>query len=113
MVSLFMDGAVSVDVQWESGKEKWLALSQTLASIDCPAIGERVEEEEPLLSHTSITDWAPQQEMLAFDLDTEKMTTSLPAREMQELLPEWPRRISRRQYGRFSYLEGSYTSRRM
>ena len=62
------------------------------ADIDLLSIGVRAEKEEPLLSHTNITDWAPQQEMLGFDLDTEKMTISisLPAREMQELLPEWP-----------------------
>ena len=48
--------------------------------------------EEPLLSH-KVTDWAPQQEVLGFDLDTEKMKISLPAGkvgELRELLEEWP-----------------------
>ena len=55
--------------------------------------GARAEGKEPLLSNTTVTDWAPQQEVLGFDLDTERMTMSLPARtvrELQELLGEGP-----------------------
>ena len=49
--------------------------------------------EEPPLSHKNVIDWAPRQEVLGFDLDTERMTTSLPNREineLQEMLQEWP-----------------------
>ena len=49
------------------------------------AMGEREEGEEPLLSHNNVTDWAPQQEVLGFDLDTERMTIPLPARKVLEL----------------------------
>ena len=55
-------------------------------------MGERAEGEEPLLSH-KVTDSAPQQEVLGFDLDRDKMTISLPVRkvkELRELLEEWP-----------------------
>ncbi|CAN0532247.1 unnamed protein product, partial [Laminaria digitata] len=45
------------------------------------------------LSHKKVTDWAPKQEVLGFDLDTERMTISLPARkinELHEMLEDWP-----------------------
>ena len=38
----------------------------------------RAQGEELLLPHKNVTDWAPQQKMPGFDLDTEKMTISLP-----------------------------------
>ena len=56
-------------------------------------MGERAEGAEPLLSRKKVTDWAPQQEVLGFDLDTEKKARSLPikkVRELWELLEEWP-----------------------
>ena len=56
-------------------------------------MGEREEGEEPLLSQKKVTDWAPQKDMLGFDLDAEKMTIALPARKVRELrepLEEWP-----------------------
>ena len=40
-----------------------------------------------------MTDWATQQEVLGFDLGTERMTISLPARmisEFQKMLEDWP-----------------------
>ena len=67
-----MDDAVSVEVQWESDGGRCLALAQSLASIHFQAMGERAEGEEPLLSHNKVTDWAPQQEVLGLDLDSEK-----------------------------------------
>ena len=89
----FADDAVSVEVQWEPDGGRCLTMAQSLASIHFQVMGEREEGEEPLLSNKKVTDWAPQQEVLGFDLDTEKMTISLPARkvrELRELLEEWP-----------------------
>ena len=88
-----MDDAVSVEVRWKPDGGKCTVLAQCLASIHFQAMGERGEGEEPLLSLKTVTDWAPQQEVLGFNLDTEKMTISLPPRnirELQELLDEWP-----------------------
>ena len=65
-------------------------LAQSLASITFQVMGRRAEGEQPLPSH-KFTDWAPQQDVLGLDLDTEKMTISMPAkkiRELQELLNE-------------------------
>ena len=55
-VVLFMDDAVSVEVQWESDGGRCLALAQSLASIHFQAMGERAEGEEPLLLHKKVTD---------------------------------------------------------
>ena len=68
-------------------------MAQSLASIHFQDMRVRAQGEEPLLSHKKVTDWAPQQEVLGFDLDREKMTISLPARkvkELRKLLEEWP-----------------------
>ena len=54
-------------------------------------MGEREEGEKPLLSPKKVMDWAPQQKVLGFDLDTETMSILLSARkvrEMRELLEE-------------------------
>ena len=70
-----------------------LNAAQSLASIHFQAMGGTAEREEPLLSHKKVTDWAPLQEVLWFDRDTEKITTSLPprkAKELRELMEEWP-----------------------
>ena len=34
--------------------------------------------------HKKATDWVPQQEVLGFDLDSEKMTISLPTKKIRE-----------------------------
>ena len=97
-VVFFMDDAVSVEVQWEAGGGRCLVLSQALASNHHQAMGERAVGEEPLLSHKKVTDWAPRQEVLGFDLDTERMTISLPGRkitELREMLQEWPEERSK------------------
>ena len=73
-VVFVMDDAVSVEVQWESDGGRCVALAQSLASIHFQAMGERGEREKPLPSHKKVTDWAPQQEVLGFNLDTDKMT---------------------------------------
>ena len=86
-----MDDAASVEVQWEPDGGRLLALAQSLASIHFQAMGEREEGEKPLLSPKKVMDWAPQQKVLGFDLDTEKMSILLSARkvrEMRELLEE-------------------------
>ena len=72
-----------------------IALAPSLASIHFQAMAERREGGESLLSHKKVTDWAPQLELLGFNLDMEKLTTSLPPRnirELQELLEEGPER---------------------
>ena len=41
----------------------------------------------------NVTDGAPQQDVLGYDMDAAKMTVSPPAnkiRELQELMEEWP-----------------------
>ena len=93
-VVFFMDDAVSVEVQWEpDGGGRCLALSQSLESIHFQPMGERAEGKEPMLSHKKVTDWAPQQDVVGFDLDMERMTVSLPAKkvlELRKLLEERP-----------------------
>ena len=77
----------------EPDRGRCIALAQSLASIHFQAMGERAEGEETLLSPKKVTDWPPKQEVLGFDLDTEKMTISLPTRkvkELQEVLEEGP-----------------------
>ena len=83
---------MSVEVQWDSDGGRCLALVQSLSSIHFQAMRERAEREEPLLSRKKVANWAPQQDVLGFDLDMQRMTISLPAkvREVQELLEECP-----------------------
>lgn len=81
----FVDDAVSAEVQWEPDGGWCLALAQSLASLRFRAVGGRAEEEGPLVSHKKATYWAPQQEVLVFDLDTEVWTISLSARKIREL----------------------------
>ena len=93
-VVLFMDAAGSVEVQWEAGGGRYSVLSQALASNHHQKMGERAVGEKPLLSQKkkNVTDWAPRQEVLGFDSDTERMTISLPGRkikELREMLQEW------------------------
>ena len=67
-------------------------LSQALASNHDQATGERAVGKEPLPSHEKVTDWAPRQEVLGFDPETERMTTCLPGikiNELREMLQEW------------------------
>ena len=73
-VVFFMDDAVSLEVHWEPDGGRCIALAQSLASIHFQAMGKRGEGEKPLPSHKKVTDWAPQQEVLGFNLDTDKMT---------------------------------------
>ena len=45
------------------------------------------------MSHKKVTDWAPRPEVLGFDLDTERLTISLPGgkiNQLPEMLEEWP-----------------------
>ena len=75
-----------------------------------------MEGEEPLLSHKKVADWAPQQEVMGFDLDTERMTISLLARkvlELRKLLEEWPGGRSTATVREVLVLAGSFTTRRM
>ena len=97
-VVFFMNDAVTAEVQWEAGGGRCLVLSRALASNQHQAMGERAVGKEPLLSHENMTNWAPRQEVLGFDLDTERMTISLPGRkinEKQEMLQEWPEERSK------------------
>ena len=91
--------------------------ASTITGIDSfPGHGERVEGEEPLLSHKKVADWAPQQEVMGFDLDTERMTISLLARkvlELRKLLEEWPGGRSTATVREVLVLAGSFTTRRM
>ena len=92
-VIFFMDDEVPVEVQWAAEGGRCLALSQALVPNDHQATGERAVGEEPLLSHKKVTDRAPPQKVLGFDLGTEIMTISLPDRkinELREMLEEWP-----------------------
>lgn len=88
-----MGDAVSVEAQWEADRGRCLVLPQSLTSIHFQAVGEIAEGTESLLSRTKVTDCPPPQEVLGFDLDTEIMTISLPARnlnELKEMLEDWP-----------------------
>ena len=93
-----------------------LSASAITGIVHVQAMGERAVGEEPLLSHRKVTDWAPQQEVLGFDLDTEKMTISLPARKvkkLRELLEEWPAGRSTATVREVVlYWQGSSTTRR-
>ena len=56
----------------EPDRGRCLALAQSLASTHFQAMGERAEGEEPRLSHKKVIDWAPQQDVLGFDLTRNK-----------------------------------------
>ena len=64
-----------------------------IAGVDsCSGHGEEGEGEMPLPSFRKVTDWAPQPEVLGFNLDRNKMKISLPprnVRELKELREEW------------------------
>ena len=48
--------------------------------------------EESLLPHEKVTDWSPRQEVLGVDLETERMTITVPCRkinELREILQDW------------------------
>ena len=91
-VAFFIDDAVSVEVQWEAEGTRCLALLQALAMNHHQAVAEKAEGEETLLSNKKVTYWAPPQEVLGFDLDTERMAISLPGRnidKVREALKDW------------------------
>ena len=88
-----MDDMVSVKVHWEPDVEGCLPLAQSLASIYTYAMGKRAEGEEPLLIAQEGRGLGLQQDVLRFDLETERMPTPLPViniRELQQLLEEFP-----------------------
>ena len=56
-------------------------------------MGERCEGGMPLTSHKNVTDWARQQEVLGYNIDTESMINNLPERKVDSLharLAVWP-----------------------
>ena len=59
-----MDGAFSVEVQWDPEGARCLDLSRSLAVIHEQAMGESSEGKEPLISKQKVTGWASQQEVL-------------------------------------------------
>ena len=62
----------------------------TLVSVNpFPGDGREVRRGEPLLSHKKVTDWATQQEVMGYDIDTERMTIALPARNVHDLRTRW------------------------
>ena len=77
-IGLFIDDVVTAEVQLEAERGRCLALSQAFMWNHHQAMGERAQGGEPLLSHQKVTDWAPRQEGLGLDLNTERMTISLP-----------------------------------
>ena len=91
-IVFFTDDAVSVELRWEADGRKCLALALALTSIHHQTMGEGEEEGEPLLSHKMVTGCPPRQEVLGFDLNTERMTVSLPNRNISEsrkMLKDW------------------------
>ena len=82
---IFMDDAISVEVQWDGEGARCLDLTRPLAFIQEQAMSEISEGEEPLLSRKKVTGWATQQEFLGYDIDTESMTIALPTRKVDDL----------------------------
>ena len=60
-------------------------LSQPLAIIQEQAMGARSTGEEPLLSHIKVSGWATHQEVLGYDIDTERMIIALPTQIVDDL----------------------------
>ena len=88
-----VDDAISVDVQWDSQGARCLELSQLLAFIHDQAMGKKSEGKEPLLLRNMVADWATQQEVWGYIIDTERMTVALPTRKVDDLcarIAEWP-----------------------
>ena len=93
----------------EADGGRFLVLSQALASNHHKTMGERAVGGEPLLSHKNLTDRVPRQEMLGFDLDTERMTISLPGNKinvLREMLQESPEERSKATVGEVLVLAG-------
>ena len=80
-----MDDAISIEVQWDKEGRPYLGLSRSLASMHSKTMGERVDGEEPLLSHKMVTGWATQLEVLWYDIDTNGMNITVPARKVDKV----------------------------
>ena len=84
-VVFFTDDTKSVEVLVEATGGRCLALLQAMTSKYHQVMGERAEEEEPLLPLKTVTGGAPQQKALGFGLDTDRVLIPLPDRNINEL----------------------------
>lgn len=90
----YMDDAVLVEAIPESGSSsRCLQASASLASDHFRLFGERSLGDPPLLASQKVSCWDSRLEVLGWDLDTVRMTISVPPAKLartRDLLCQWP-----------------------
>ena len=94
-VSFYIDDAVLVEAIPESGSSsRCLQASANLASdYNFCHFGERSPGDPPLPASRKVSCWHSRLEVLGWDLDTVRMTTSIPPAQLartRDLLRQWP-----------------------
>ena len=90
----YMDDAALVEAIPESGSSsRCLQESTSLANDHFRLFGERSPGDPPLLASRKVSCWDSRLEVLGWDLDTVRMTTSIPPAQLartRDLLRQWP-----------------------